>query len=89
MGVGKVIYGFRDDQFILRNVEIYQTEEIPMLIKDNPLNNLKQNQANKINCTSALKWYGAVVEWLNDVIDKNDERVSYNLKYDPLKRVCT
>lgn len=86
MGVGKVIYGFRDDQFILRNVEIYQTEEIPMLIKDNPLNNLKQNQANKINCTSALKWYGAVVEWLNDVIDKNDERVSYNLKYDPLKK---
>ncbi|CCG21015.1 hypothetical protein CORT_0A06290 [Candida orthopsilosis Co 90-125] len=86
MGVGKVIYGFRDDQFILRNVEIYQTEEIPMLIKDNPLNNLKQNQANKINCTSALKWYGAVVEWLNDVIDKNDERFSYNLKYDPLKK---
>lgn len=86
MGVGKVIYGFRDDQFILRNVEIYQTEEIPMLIKDNPLNNLKQNQANKINCTSALKWYGAVVEWLNDVIDKNDESVSYNLKYDPLKK---
>ncbi|KAI5969234.1 RAI1 [Candida margitis] len=86
MGVSKVIYGFRDDSFILRNVEIYQTEEIPLLIKDNPLNNLKQNQAQKINCTSALKWYGAVVEWLNEVIDKNDESVSYNLKYDLSKR---
>lgn len=86
MGVGKVVYGFRDDQFILRNVEIYQTEEIPLLIKDNPLNNLKQNQASKINCTSAMKWYGAVVEWLNDVIDKTDELVSYNLKYDPLRK---
>ncbi|KAI5957939.1 RAI1 [Candida theae] len=89
MGVGKVVYGFRDDQFVLRNVEIYQTEEIPVLIKENPLNSLKQNQATKVNCTSALKWYGAVVEWLNGAIDKNDESISYNLKYDPVKKILS
>ncbi|KAI5963294.1 RAI1 [Candida pseudojiufengensis] len=86
MGITKIIYGFRDDLFILRNVEIYNTEEIPILIKENPLNNLKQNQQTKINCTSALKWYGAVVEWINSSIDKLDESKSYGLSYDPIKK---
>ena len=86
MGVGKVVYGFRDDSLILRNVEFYNTEEIPVMIKNNPLNSTPQGQQNKINCTSALKWYGAVVEWLNDSIDKNDELKSYSLKYSPLHK---
>ncbi|KAI5951435.1 RAI1 [Candida jiufengensis] len=89
MGITKIIYGFRDDSFILRNVEIYNTEEVPLLIKDNPLNNLKQNQASKINCTNALKWYGAVVEWIVDSIDKSDESKSFGLKFDPIAKKLT
>ncbi|KAK6867886.1 Decapping nuclease RAI1 [Candida tropicalis] len=95
MGVGKIIYGFRDDNLFLKNVEIYNTEEIPILIKNNPLTdpNPKTGESSKIgkkiNCTNALKWYGAVVEWLNDSIDKNNENKSYRLKYDPVRKSFT
>ncbi|RCK55805.1 Decapping nuclease RAI1 [Candida viswanathii] len=90
MGVGKVVYGFRDDNLILRNVEVYNTEEIPVMIKNNPLTNATtggSGSARKINCTNALKWYGAVVEWINSSVDKSDESRSYRLKYDPVRKL--
>lgn len=95
MGIGKIIYGFRDDNLFLKNVEIYNTEEIPILIKNNPLTdpNPKTGESSKIgkkiNCTNALKWYGAVVEWINNSIDKNDESKSFRLKYDPVRKSFT
>lgn len=95
MGIGKIIYGFRDDNLLLRNVEFYNTEEIPLLIKNNPLTDPPNpktgisNGGRKINCTNALKWYGAVVEWINNSIDKNDESKSYRLKYDPVRKSFT
>ncbi|KAG7664490.1 RAI1 [[Candida] subhashii] len=83
MGVRKVVYGFRDDNFILRSVEPYNTDEIPIMIKDNPIT---QNNKNKINCTNALKWYGAVLDWIVENVDKKDESKSYRLSYDPGSR---
>ncbi|KAL1575567.1 protein RAI1 [Candida albicans P57072] len=87
MGVTKIIYGFRDNNLILKNVELFNTEEIPILIKNNPLTNAATEK--KINCTNALKWYGAVVDWLNTTVDKKDEIKSYRLKYDPVRKSFT
>lgn len=78
MGIKKVVYGFRDDNFICQTVEIYETEEIPMLIKNNKLSD--------INCMGALKWYGAVIDWLDQTIDKSDESKAWRLSYDPGSR---
>ncbi|EGW30809.1 uncharacterized protein SPAPADRAFT_62675 [Spathaspora passalidarum NRRL Y-27907] len=80
MGVRYIIYGFRDDDLCLRNVEVFKTDEVPLLIKNNPLT---AESKNKVNCVGALKWYGAVLEWLNTEIDKNDTSKSYRLSYDP------
>ncbi|KAK6456902.1 RAI1 like PD-XK nuclease-domain-containing protein [Scheffersomyces xylosifermentans] len=84
MGIRKVVYGFRDDSFFLRNVELYQTEEIPVLIKNNPLTENKSG--GKINCTGALKWYGAVIEWILQEIPRDDETRSYRISFDPSTR---
>lgn len=83
LGVRKVVYGFRDDHLILKTVEVFDTEEIPVLIKNNPLN---EKNANKINCTNALKWYGAVMEWISTEIPRDDESKSWRLSYDPGSR---
>ena len=36
-----------------------------------------------------MKWYGAVVDWLNTTVDKKDEIKSYRLKYDPVRKSFT
>lgn len=76
IGIRKIVYGFRDENLILRNVEVYNTEEIPIMLK----NSINENQ--KIVCMGALKWYGAVIEWLNNEIPK-DEHKLWSLTYDP------
>jgi RAT1-interacting protein len=74
MGIKKIVYGFRDDNFICRAVEIFETEEVPLLIKNN--NN------SEINCMAALRWYGAAIEWIAQEIDVGDETKSWRLCYD-------
>lgn len=76
IGIRKIVYGFRDDNLILRNVEIYNTEEIPVMLKDSI------NTNSKIVCMNALKWYGAVIEWINNEIPKDTDKL-WNLSYDP------
>lgn len=83
IGIRKIIYGFRDENLILRSVEVFKTDEIPILMKENPIN---QTNPNKIVFINAIKWYGAVIEWINNEIDHNDESKSYKLSYDPGSR---
>nr|5ULJ_A Chain A, RAI1 [Scheffersomyces stipitis CBS 6054]5ULJ_B Chain B, RAI1 [Scheffersomyces stipitis CBS 6054]5ULJ_C Chain C, RAI1 [Scheffersomyces stipitis CBS 6054]5ULJ_D Chain D, RAI1 [Scheffersomyces stipitis CBS 6054] len=87
MGIRKVVYGFRDDSFFLRDVELYKTEEIPLLIKNNALTENKSG--GKINCTTALKWYGAVIEWLLQEIPRDDTSKAYRVSFDPSTRTFT
>ncbi|CCH44341.1 hypothetical protein BN7_3904 [Wickerhamomyces ciferrii] len=77
LGISKVIYGFRDDNLILRTVEQYKVDEIPVLIKNNPVN----TNPKRINCIDALKWYGAVVEWIVENVPK-DESKAFRISYD-------
>lgn len=88
LGISKVIYGFRDESFALKSVEVYKTEEIPILIKENPISQQQPNN-NKIVCVNALKWYGALLEWLNTSIDKENEKVAYKLQYDSGSRTMS
>lgn len=76
IGIRKIVYGFRDDNLILRNVEVYNTEEIPIMLKDTI------NVNTKIVCMNALKWYGAVIEWINNEIPKDADKL-WSLTYDP------
>ncbi len=78
LGIQKVIYGFRDDNLILRSVEQYKVDEIPVLLKNNPVN----TNPRKINCIDSLKWYGAVVEWIVKNVPKEESK-AFRLSYDP------
>lgn len=84
LGIGKIVYGFRDNGLLLKSVEVFKTDEVPLLIKDNPMT---QNQANKIVCMSALKWYGAVVEWIVNEVPQDDS--AWKLHYDAGSRTLT
>lgn len=79
LGIKRIAYGFRDDQYILKGVEVYDTEEIPVLIKNNEI---PRNNNPSILCMDALKWYGLLLEWLLKNIDLADELVAYKITYD-------
>ncbi|ANZ74845.1 BA75_00788T0 [Komagataella pastoris] len=88
LGIPRIIYGFRDDNCILRTVEEFSTNDVPLMVKNNPLN----EQPKKENCyMSSINFYGAVVEWLNESV-KDDQvwKLSYskrNKQYLVLKEV--
>lgn len=66
VGLPRIIYGFRDEQNILKTVEEYLTAEIPVLLKNS--NNKQLQNA----CIDAIKWYGLLVEWLLKMVPKID-----------------
>lgn len=83
LGITKIVYGFRDEQHMLTDVEIYNTDEVPVMLKDNVL---PRGQTAKVVCVEALKWYGAVLEWLQANVDATDELTAYKVTYDPGSR---
>lgn len=80
LGIKRIVYGFRDDEYALQSVEIFDTEEVPLLLKDNEI---PRNENPRVVCIDALKWYGAVLDWLTKNIDLSDELVSYKFSYLP------
>lgn len=84
LGIPRVIYGFRDENLILRSVEEYRVDEIPLMLKTNPIN----HNPRKINCTDALKWYGAVVDWIVNEVPKVENK-AFRLSYDPSTKHMT
>ncbi|KAM9921641.1 hypothetical protein OXX59_006367 [Metschnikowia pulcherrima] len=79
LGITRMVYGFRDDNYILRDVEVYRTEEVPVLIKDN---GIPGRNGPKVMCMNALKWYGAVLDWIVKHVDATDESKAYRIDYD-------
>lgn len=84
LGITRVIYGFRDDNLGLRSVDEYKTDEIPVLLKSNPVN----TNPKKINCVDSLKWYGAVVEWIKKEIPQ-DETKAWRLTFNPSQKTLS
>lgn len=83
LGVKKIVYGFRDEHHILKGIEIYNTEEVPVLIKDNKV---PRTDSTRILCVNALKWYGAVLEWIHQNVEADK---AYKIVYDSGSRTFT
>lgn len=76
VGINRIIYGFRDENFILRTVEEFTTAEVPVILKNN-------NPQMQTACVDAIKWYGALTEWLLDTIPKDEENIrAYKLIFE-------
>lgn len=77
VGIPRIIYGFRDDNCILKTVEEFATEEVPLILKSN-------NPALSTACLDAVKWYGTLVEWLRNSIPTDDTATikPYRLVYE-------
>ncbi|EDO14889.1 hypothetical protein Kpol_380p8 [Vanderwaltozyma polyspora DSM 70294] len=77
VGIPRIIYGFRDNNFILKSVEEFSTDEVPLLLKSNSpqLGN---------SCVDAIKWYGVFTEWLLNQIPRDDPSIkkAYKLVYE-------
>ncbi|GMM35627.1 decapping nuclease [Saccharomycopsis crataegensis] len=91
MGVPKIFYGFRDDNFYLRSIEQFKTEDVPLLLRDSNLPRHANNPKNrKISCMDSLKWFGAVLDWLGQVVPKSDDvavqtNTVYRLSFDKVQ----
>lgn len=83
LGIKRIVYGFRNDEYLLQSIEVFDTEEIPLILKDN---DIPRNDNPRVVCVDALKWYGAVLSWLTQTIDLSDELVSYKFSYLPDSR---
>lgn len=68
VGVPRIIYGFRDERSMLKSVEEFSTEEVPVILK---ANNPQLGQA----CLDSIKWYGLFTEWLLKIIPREEENV--------------
>lgn len=69
IGIPRIIYGFRDDNFLLKSVEEFSTDEVPVLLKSN-------NPQMATSCVDAVKWYGVFTEWLLKMILTNDASIT-------------
>lgn len=79
LGIPRIVYGFRDQKHLLKNVEVFSTEEVPLMIKNSEY---AKEPSQKINCVDALKWYGAVLDWIVQNVDAHDELKAYKIVYD-------
>lgn len=76
IGINRIIYGFRDENFILRSVEEFATQEVPVLLK-------VHNPQVGNDCVEAIKWYGALTDWLLRVIPKEESEIKvYRLVFE-------
>ncbi|SMN18040.1 similar to Saccharomyces cerevisiae YGL246C RAI1 Nuclear protein with decapping endonuclease activity targeted toward mRNAs with unmethylated 7-methylguanosine cap structures [Maudiozyma saulgeensis] len=66
-GIPRIICGFKDDSYVLKTVEEFATNEIPVLLKEN-------NPEVGSKCLDAIKWYGLFTEWLLKIIPHSDTK---------------
>ncbi|CDK25625.1 unnamed protein product [Kuraishia capsulata CBS 1993] len=87
IGIRKVVYGYRDDNLVLRSIEEYKVDDIPVLLKNSPFQNPQPTSAaastkKPVNkCMDSLKFYGGFVNWLLETIPDDETKV-WNLSYD-------
>lgn len=72
VGIPHIIYGFRDDQYHLKTIEQYRTEEIPSLV----------STSMRYQFNDSIRWYGCLIDWLKNTISdhsKGTEMSCYRL----------
>ncbi|GCF00247.1 protein rai1 [Zygosaccharomyces mellis] len=76
VGIPRIIYGFRDNNNLLKTVEEYTTTEVPILLKSN-------NPTMNSSCLDAVKWYGTLTEWLLKMVPRDGDSIrAYRLVYE-------
>ncbi|CCE64205.1 hypothetical protein TPHA_0G03650 [Tetrapisispora phaffii CBS 4417] len=69
IGITRITYGFRDEQYLLKTIEEFATSDIPLIFKNH-------NPTLASNCVNAIKWYGVFTEWLMKMIPTEDTSVT-------------
>lgn len=89
VGIPRIIYAFRDGSLQVRSIEEFKTEEIPLLIKNNPINVQKHKQNPNLKVVNksmqSIKYLSGILQWLEQSIDINDESKTYTLEFNPSK----
>lgn len=89
VGIPRIIYAFRDGTLKIKSIEEYKTEDIPLLMKNNPLSIQKQRENPNIKLVNksmqSIKYLSGVLKWLEDSISTDDETKTYRLEFDPMK----
>lgn len=89
IGVPRIIYGFRDDQFILRAIEEFSTDQVPIQLKNNPLHLQRQKEDPSYKIQNkpmlSIKFLCGLLEWIENSIPTDDESKTFTLEFDPEK----
>lgn len=89
VGIPRIIYAFRDNQLKIRSIEEFKTEEIPLLIKNNPMSVQKYQQNPNLKIVNksmqSIKYLSGILSWLEETIPIDDESKTYRLEFNPNK----
>lgn len=89
VGIPRIIYAFRDSQLKVRSIEEFKTEEIPLLIKNNPMSVQKYQKNPNLKIVNksmqSIKYLSGILSWLEETIPINDESKTYKLEFNPNK----
>lgn len=82
LGIRKIIYGFRDENMILRSVEEFKTDEIPVLIKNNPANQQVDKKV-KNKFMDSIKFFSAVLDFIHETTNLDETNKLWTLSFNP------
>lgn len=89
VGIPRIIYAFRDASLKIRSIEEFKTEDIPLMIKNNPISVQRQQQNPNLRIVNksmqSIKFLSGVLSWLEESIPTDDETKTYQLEFDPSK----
>lgn len=89
VGIPRIIYAFRDASLKIRSIEEFKTEDIPLMIKNNPISVQRQQQNPNVRIVNksmqSIKFLSGILSWLEESIPIDDETKTYRLEFDPSK----
>ena len=89
VGIPRIIYAFRDASLKIRSIEEFKTEDIPLMIKNNPISVQRQQQNPNLRIVNksmqSIKFLSGILGWLEESIPVDDETKTYRLEFDPSK----
>lgn len=84
VGIPQIVYGFRDDNLILRSVEQFKTDKIPILLRDSPFQPGANSGQKPVNaCMKCLRFFSGLINWIKQTVPTDDETKTYRIEYDP------
>lgn len=75
IGIPRIIYGFRDQNYQLLTIEEYNTFDIPNLVRNNSSHYSNSNNQLATQFNESMEWYSFFIEWLMENIPRNNDRI--------------